>query len=240
MLEPKVKREQYRISIRRDDNERIFQNKRRLILRESLDPNESESVVEFQSSNEAFLFYSQMKDILMEGIIKNDEKLVLEHLCITRNQSSKQDEGLSNYEVTESQIVPVLIEILRTPSFKEDPRIVGEAIWILSTFFAGSGDHVHYLLSQGILPVFAGYLRDCNANLFEHISWAVANMLADPVDLCFAMSHLGIWEYIIEGFERYRKNKKIIRVCSWLFANAVMHPTALPDNLVNLLASSYS
>ena len=83
-------------------------------------------------------------------------------------------------DVINSNITPILIEIMRTCATSH-PDITLEAIWIITNIASGSSAQTQYVIDIGALPVLKQLLANPKTDIVEQSVWCLGNIAGDSI-----------------------------------------------------------
>jgi len=235
--EIKTRREKFSISIRRNTQDRFFDDYRKRVMTKSgkaekyeMEKENIEPKVPNQSVIDEFV---ELRVHLVDCMTQRNIAEATDTVARVRMMVSASSEIdlVPVTEFFESGLPRVLIQMTKVPQVMTSEAMITELVWTLSSAFVAHSTYINQMIEDGIIAVFGEWLPTADPVMTEHIVWALANYLGDDPNNFETLLNYQIWNILLERLNLFIKNIRIARVASWLFGNALRY-SEVPSEIV--------
>ena len=92
--------------------------------------------------------------------------------------------------------------------------------------------YMDIMVKKGLLTIIKESFKDVSEEIFEHILWALCNIISECVEYKIHMYELGIYHLVINTFHSFKKALVIRRTFAWFISNSLRTKPYINDDMV--------
>eukprot|EP01017_Pseudomicrothorax_dubius_P045276 TRINITY_DN7808_c0_g1_i1.p1 TRINITY_DN7808_c0_g1~~TRINITY_DN7808_c0_g1_i1.p1 ORF type:complete len:495 (-),score=95.21 TRINITY_DN7808_c0_g1_i1:94-1578(-) len=210
----KIKREEFRVEIRKRTMDRMFAEKRtchstsepahlKNLTEEERRATTSKSVVEFK-----------------KALLEQDWSRAGQTLEVLRHLSSNRD-GPTTKHIGKTGVLPYLVDLLDI-KYASYPKVQLEAVWILTNIASGDSTDVANLVAiDGVSKIIGMLFWTKDTAHIETAIWALGNVCGESLIYRDQLLAMGIIDLVLEILGSQICEYKILKTLVWLTSNLV-------------------
>ena len=207
----KERRVMYITSIRRQDNNRIFNSTR--LMNDDEDHIDA-TIPRISIKDEIDI---AERDFSNQEVLTNPNKLEksIEHLRELLTNVSEDDRDDLISALFDNGVWKVIFKLLEKFRKENNVRIVREITWIIQVILASSTDLVAKTIDLGIYSIYFNLIQTNDFEVLENVIWGYANLVVDNREVRDTFEDVGIMNLITDRILEINQssfNKELLRV----------------------------